>query len=239
MLFRSWNMQLATGIMAGVHGLPLYGLVSLIWKLMHDDDEDDFDMVAAKAMPDILLHGGLDATTGVAFSKRIGMSDLIFKDPMGAAGYTTFTQALGTALGGPVFSLGDRMVRGFSKIADGNIERGVEDLLPVAVTNVLMKAPRFVAEGGPRTLRGDTIGEVSIPHAILQGLGFTPADVSRRTEATAKMESVEQEVKHKVQNLKLRYYNGLRFHDREGAIEARRELLRYGKEHPEIGRAHV
>ena len=49
------------------------------------------------------------------------------------------------------------------------------------------------------------------------------------------MESVEQEVKHKVQNLKLRYYNGLRFHDREGAIEARRELLRYGKEHPETG----
>ena len=232
---RFWWLWGSTATMAGVRGLPIYGLVSLLYNLFKDDDEDDFDMVMEKAMPDMLLHGGLDATTEIALSKRIGLSDLLFKDPMGAAGFTTFSQTLATAMGGPVFSMGDRAWRGISKIKDGNIERGVEDLLPVAVTNMFLKAPRYLMEGGPKTLRGDVIyGDVGPGSALMQALGFTPKEVSRRMEATSKLENKEQVIKHKVQNLKLRYYNGMRFHDHQSMVDARRDLLIYGRRHPEL-----
>jgi hypothetical protein len=219
-----------SALMAGAQGIPMFGALSLVYSLFTDEDEDDLDAVTQKALGDFLYKGPLEYLTNLSIAGRITLNDLIIRDaPQSNA--STFTQQVIQAIGGPVFGVVDRVSRGYSKINEGNFERGIEDLLPSAVSNGF-KALRYGSEG-TKTLRGDPItGEVSLFNVVGQALGFAPADYTRQVEINAREKGIDKAISTQASKQKQKYYMAKREGDVEGMEDAREKLLEIGAKHP-------
>lgn len=219
-----------SALMAGAQGIPMFGALSLVYSLFTDEDEDDLDAVTQKALGDFLYKGPLEYLTNLSIAGRITLNDLIIRDaPQSNA--STFTQQVIQAVGGPVFGVIDRVSRGYSKINEGNFGRGIEDLLPSAISNGF-KAVRYGSEG-TKTLRGDPItGEVSLFNVVGQALGFAPADYTRQVEINAREKGIDKAISTQASKQKQKYYMAKREGDVEGMEEAREKLLEIGAKHP-------
>jgi hypothetical protein len=219
-----------SALMAGAQGIPMFGALSLVYSLFTDEDEDDLDAVTQKALGDFLYKGPVEYLTNLSIAGRITLNDLIIRDaPQSNA--STFTQQVIQAIGGPVFGVVDRVSRGYSKINEGNFERGIEDLLPSAASNAF-KAVRYGSEG-TKTLRGDPItGEVSMFNLVGQALGFAPADYTRQVEINAREKGIDKAISTQASKQKQKYYMAKREGDVEGMEEAREKLLEIGAKHP-------
>lgn len=231
---RFWALTGATALMSGVQGIPMFGVAAMIYNLFKDDDDDDFNTVARKGLGEFFYNGPLDYITGLSLASRVGLSNLIIKEPISSGESGSFSQALAESFGGPLPSMVDRFQRGIDMIARGNVERGIENLLPVFASN-MMKGARYASEGA-KTLRGDTIyDDVGPAHAMAQMLGFTPAEVARRMEFNAKEKGMSKAVTAKDSQIKGRYYLAYREHDYVGMQEAKQALLELGSKHPDLG----
>jgi hypothetical protein len=223
-----------SALMAGAQGIPMYGLLSLLWGLFHGDDEEDLDAVTRKHLGEFMFKGPIEYFTNLSIAGRITLNDLIIRDNKSGSAATTFSQQVAQTLGGPVFGVGDRMVRGYSKMASGNIERGLEDLLPSAIGNGF-KAYRYYSKGAD-TLRGDPItGDVNIYNAAAQAFGFAPANYSRQLEMNATEKGIDKALATRQSNLKQKYYMAKREGDFEHMNDIRDDLLALGEKHPELG----
>jgi hypothetical protein len=219
-----------SALMAGAQGIPMFGALSLVYSLFTDEDEDDLNAVTQKALGDFLYKGPVEYLTNLSIASRITLNDLIIRDaPQSNA--STFTQQVIQAIGGPVFGVVDRVSRGYSKINEGNFERGIEDLLPSAASNAI-KALRYGSEG-TKTLRGDPItGDVSMFNLVGQALGFAPADYTRQVEINAREKGIDKAISTQASKQKQKYYMAKREGDVEGMEDAREKLLEIGAKHP-------
>jgi len=223
-----------TALMAGAQGLPMFGAAAMVYSLFCDDDDDDLDTVTRKHLGEFLYKGPLEYFTNLSIAGRIGLSDLIVRDNKTGGSGTTFKDQILEAIGGPVLSIGERIDRGMSKISEGNVERGLEDLVPSLPSNIL-KGGRYFFEGA-NTLRGDPItGEISAWNALAQSFGFAPADYTRQLEINAKEKGIDKAISTKASKLKARYYLAMRKGDTEGANADRDALLKLGEKHPGLG----
>jgi hypothetical protein len=222
-----------SGLMAGAQGIPMFGALSLLYSLFCDEDDEDLDTVTQKALGDFLYKGPLEYVTNLGIAGRITLNDLIIRDaPKGSA--TTFSQQLLQAVGGPVIGVSDRIQRGYSKISEGNIERGLEELLPTAIANGF-KGIRYVTEG-TTTLRGDPItGDVSLYNGVAQLLGFAPADYQNQLEVNSREKGIDTFLTKKIGKLKQKYYIAKREGDFTGMQDFKEDLLDLGAKHPELG----
>ena len=223
-----------TALMAGAQGLPMFGAAAMVYSLFCDDDDDDLDTVTRKHLGEFLYKGPLEYFTNLSIAGRIGLSDLIVRDNKAGGSGTTFKDQILEAIGGPVLSIGERIGRGMSKISEGNVERGIEDLVPSLPSNIL-KGGRYFFEGA-NTLRGDPItGEISAWNALAQSFGFAPADYTRQLEINAKEKGIDKAIATKASKLKARYYLAMRKGDIDGASKDREELLKLGEKHSGLG----
>jgi hypothetical protein len=222
-----------SALMAGAQGIPMFGALSLLYSLFCDEDDEDLDTVTQKALGDFLYKGPLEYMTNLGIAGRITLNDLIIRDaPKGSA--TTFTQQLLQAVGGPVVGVSDRIQRGYSKIGEGNVYRGLEELLPTAISNGL-KSFRYVTEG-TKTLRGDPItGDVSLYNGVAQLLGFAPADYQNQLEINSREKGIDTFLTKKIGKLKQKYYIAKREGDFAGMQDFKDDLLDLGAKHPELG----
>jgi hypothetical protein len=222
-----------SALMAGAQGIPMFGALSLLYSLFCDEDDEDLDTVTQKALGDFLYKGPLEYMTNLGIAGRITLNDLIIRDaPKGSA--TTFTQQLLQAVGGPVIGVSDRIQRGYSKIGEGNVYRGLEELLPTAISNGL-KSFRYVTEG-TKTLRGDPItGDVNLYNGVAQLLGFAPADYQSQLEINSREKGIDTFLTKKIGKLKQKYYIAKREGDFAGMEDFKEDLLNLGAKHPELG----
>ena len=223
-----------SALMAGVQGIPMFGLASMVYALFCDDDDDDLDTVTRKGLGEFLYKGPIEYFTNLAVASRISMSDLIIRDTKGGSNAGTFSQQLLTAVGGPAVGVTDRIQRGYSKIAEGHFERGLEDMLPAFAANML-KAGRYATEG-TQTLRGDAIlGDVSAWNAGAQFFGFAPADYTRQLEENSRLKGVDKYTNQTGTKLRQKWNLARTVGDAEGMNDARDELLKLGAKHPGLG----
>jgi len=223
-----------SALMAGVQGIPMFGLASMVYALFCDDDDDDLDTVTRKGLGEFMYKGPIEYFTNLAVASRISMSDLIIRDTKGGSNAGTFSQQLLTAMGGPAVGVTDRIQRGYSKIAEGHFERGLEDILPAFAANML-KAGRYVTEG-TQTLRGDAItGDVSAWNAGAQFFGFAPADYTRQLEENSRLKGVDKYTNQTGTKLRQKWNLARTVGDAEGMSDARDELLKLGAKHPGLG----
>lgn len=220
----------SAALFAGARGLPMFGMVALIYNLFKGDDEDDFQTATRKFMGEGLYSGALNATTGLDIASRIGLSDLIFRDQKFAES-TSVIASLAETMGGPVFGVASRVERGLRLISEGHTERGIEAILPSAMAN-LLRSYRYSTEG-TTTLRGDPItGDISSWNVFAQTFGFAPADYTRQLEINAILKGVDKAKLQEKTNLLRQFYVANRMGDHDSAREALQELIKLQKKHP-------
>jgi Large polyvalent protein associated domain 39/Myb/SANT-like DNA-binding domain len=222
-----------TALMAGAQGIPLFGAASVLYGLFSDDDEDDLKAATQKTIGDFLYKGPIEYMTNLSIASRIGLNDLLIRDTTTASTTNTVSQQILQALGGPVLGVEQNFERGFSKIAQGHFERGVEDLLPSAIANTF-KAYRYATQG-TQTLRGDPItGDVSAGNVIAQALGFAPSNYIKQMEINDREKGIDKTLSDRQSKFKQRYYIAKREGDVDGMLDMREKLLELGQKHPEL-----
>jgi hypothetical protein len=220
----------SAALFAGAQGLPAFGLVAMLFNMFRDEDEDDFQTSARKWMGELMHKGLANELLGVEIASRVGLSDLIYRDQKGPADQTAIASLLET-LGGPVLGTATRMERGLKLIGDGHVERGLEQMLPSAMGNML-KATRYATEG-TSTLRGDPItGDISAANVFAQFFGFAPAEYTRQLEINANEKKIERTATQQRTKLLRNYYMATREGDYGARQDIRAEMFEFGQRHP-------
>jgi hypothetical protein len=220
-----------SALLAGVQGVPMFGILAALYNLfLKEDDEDDFETSVRKYTGEGLFNGALNYLTGTAIASRIGLTDLLFH----STGYRSQDNEILSFLqlvGGPVYGVADRMIRGAKLISEGEVQRGLEQVVPAAAGNV-MKGYRFASEGA-NTLRGDPIvGDIGVGHSLAQAFGFAPAEYIRQLEVNAVEKNIERSVLEKRTKLLKQFYVATRMGDSEGASEYMQDLLKMNVKRP-------
>ena len=171
---------------AGIQGIPIYGAVKLLANAFFlDDEEEDFDTLVRKQVQEGWYKGPLVALTGLDTASRTALTGLLIQenkynpDP-------SLEETLGFYLGGPALSSATRVIRGFEDFGNGQIQRGIENITPTAVSNALKSLGRYSQEGGVYSRRGDpiyddmTTGELMGVFFGIQPAGYTQASDKNR-----------------------------------------------------------
>ena len=221
----------AAGLFSGLQGMPLFGVLAIIYNMFADDDDDDFATAVRKSTGELAYKGLVNQLTNIDVASRVSLSGLIIRDNKLSSGSQTVAEAFGDLMGGPVYGIATKVERGINQIRDGHIERGIENILPSGLGNAL-KGIRY-ATSGTTTLRGDAItGDVNPANALAQAFGFAPADYTRQLEITARVKGMDKAATADRTKFLNSMYIAKRFHDTEGVADARADLEALYKKHP-------
>ncbi len=220
----------SAGMMAGVQGLPMFGILAAVYNLFKGDDEDDAETAARKYLGEGLFNGAVNYLTGTAVANRIGLSDLLINST-GYREQDNAVLAFMQLMGGPVYGVADRIQQGVKLINEGETQRGLERMLPAGIANGF-KGIRFATEGA-NTLRGDPIvGDISAYNAGAQFLGFAPAEYTRQLEINASLKNIERRATKERTKILRDYYISARNGDADGMADALDDMFKFNKQHP-------
>ena len=223
---------LSAGMLAGVQGLPLYGIGALIYNMFKEDDEDTADVAVRKYLGEGLYKGPVNFLTGADIASRVGLSDLLFRDNPMKRDQEPMAEIM-EFIGGPVYSVANRALRGTKDIKEGEVWRGVEQILPSAFGNV-MKSIRFMTEG-VNTRRGDPVLEdLGFGSAVAQVFGFAPAEYTRQLEINSVEKGKERAVNETRTKLLRQLYLSTREGDSEGTSEIMEKIAKFNERHPTL-----
>jgi hypothetical protein len=245
------GLYATTFLMAGTTGMPLMGTVglagisNLIAGMFGDDDEPwDFETEYRNFLTDWLGHDmallvakGIPAYLGVDLSQRVGLSEIANPIPYvqrGSTGQSMVANTIYAGLGAPAGLLGSA-ADGIMQMANGDIIKGIEHIVPLKEAKDMLRAYRFSTEG-----LTDRRGNVVLPpesfsawDIAFRGMGFTPTKESEYYAANEAMHTAEQAAKDVKNNL-LRRYAEARMNDKDtDAIQDKIDA--YNDRHPEKG----
>ncbi len=193
-----------TGMMmlsAGITGTWGYGLLMMLAGLFFDDGQDEAEDKLQQTLVDalgpmtagLLLKGLPGHAFGISLSDRVGMADLWFRSSdRNLEGEDEYQYWLSQMLGAGV-GMAETAFRGASMIADGEVYRGVETLLPKAARD-LMRSVRY-ARDGVTTYKGEPVlDDIDWRDVTKQALGFTPARLTERYERNTRAKNKEQRI---------------------------------------------
>jgi hypothetical protein len=222
----------SAALISGARGLPMFGMAALAYDMFKDDDEDDFRTASRKWLGETAYAGGLNAITGLEISSRVGLSDLLFRDSNVKKDQSAILSLL-EAAGGPVVGIASRVERGIKLIGEGNTARGIEQILPSAISNGL-KSVRFASEG-TTTLRGDPIvGEVNAWNVGAQAFGFAPAEYTRQLEINASEKGNERRIVQQKTKMLREYYVAARMGDSGEMSDVMERIIKFNSKHPGV-----
>jgi hypothetical protein len=230
------GIHLSALLLAGVQGMPIYGIASMIWGLFMDDDEVDPDTITRQAIGEGWWKGPVAALSGLDASTRIGLTDLLWRNnPYNRD--ASPEETIVSILGGPAMSVGLGAWRGAQNLVTAETgdeySRAIESLLPAALRNPLQVA-RFTAQGGIKTRRGDPIYDDIGPFELAgKMLGFAPTEYTRRQEESLLGKRIEAEVRDRRQRLYRRNYMAYMNGDFDEMKEIREEIREFNARHPD------
>jgi uncharacterized protein YnzC (UPF0291/DUF896 family) len=218
------------GMFAGVKGMPLYWIAETAYNALQDDDDEDFDTVMRKFLGDLIFKGPVNYFTNLAIADRVGWTDLIYRENKGGKADASALSQITEAILGAPYSVINSIYRGKELIGEGQFERGVEAMLPIALRNVL-KGVRYATEGA-NTLRGDPVmGDVNGYSAAMQILGFAPADLLNKYEDNAYAKKFQDATVGQGKKLLKQYYIADRLGDYDRANMLRDKLFALSDKH--------
>jgi len=218
------------GIFAGVKGMPLYWVAEMAYNALQDDDDDDFDTVMRSFLGDLIFKGPVNYYTNLAIADRVGWTDLIYRENKGGKADASALSQITEAILGAPYSIINSFYRGKELIGEGHFERGVEAMLPVGLRNIL-KGVRYATEGA-NTLRGDPVmGDINGYNAMMQVLGFAPADLLAKYEDNAYAKKVSDATIGQSKKLLKQYYVADRLGDYDRADMLRDKLFELSDKH--------
>lgn len=245
------GLYMTTGLMAGTTGMPLVGTVgvagiaNLIASAFGDDDEPwDFEAEYRNFLTDwlgkdmaLLVAKGLPAYLGADLSKRVGMGDIANPIPFvqrGQTGQSTVANVLYAAGGAPIGMVGT-MYDGLVAMANGDVMKGVEKVVPVKAVKDALRTYRY-ADEGMTDKRGNVIlapEKFDTWDLALRGMGFAPAKESEYYAANAAMQAAKTAATD-VRNRLLREYSEAKLKgESTEAVDAK--IVEFNDRHPEKG----
>jgi hypothetical protein len=254
-------MMGATGLMAGVAGMPLYYIIRDLMNVIlgEEDDPYNFDLELRKALIEqfgetvgnAMYRGGL-GEFGLDIGSRIsyessfllgGTDNLPFiGGVLGLRDIKRGDNAQETVRNAMVESLGagagivDGLFRGYDQIKQGEVVRGIEAMSPAFIRNTL-KAGRFATEGA-LTARGDPIVEDLTTMEIMgQLFGFSPQRLSSQYKINNQIKDMEYEIRDRRTRLMDQYAKAVRTKDRATQRDVMEEIQQFNKANPVKGLA--
>lgn len=230
----AWHQWLLMSAMsaafAGVRGMPLMGAAMAAYNIFADDEEDDAETALRKLIGTGATEGLIAQTLNMNIGPRIELTSMLVRDTQLPEGSSIWDQGI-AMFGGPTFGSINRVARGVQLFQDGHTARGVESMMPTALSNV-MKSTRFARQGA-LTLRGDPVVDEVSPSALLsQFLGFAPADYARSMDFSSRQKNFERTVNTRRNKLYERAYIARRTNDVAGYVSVMRDIIEFNKDHP-------
>jgi hypothetical protein len=221
-------------IFSGLQGLPLFGVLSMLYNMFKDDDDEDAAAVVRAGTNELAYNGLLNYVTNINVASRIGLGDILFRDNKMSSGSASMAETAAEMLGGPVWGVASKIKRGIDMIGEGEVARGFETGLPSSVGN-LMRGLRFATEGA-NTLRGDPIvGDVSPGNAFAQLFGFAPADYTKQLEINAQIKGIDKYINQTATKLRRQYNVAKHAYDFDKMQSVREKLEKLYNKHPGLG----
>jgi hypothetical protein len=228
------GIHLSSLLFAGLGGVPLWGLVSMVWDLFLDDEEDDADTILRKHIGEMGFKGPLSTLTGVDVSARIKLNDLIFqenrfmRDP-------SLEESIGYYIGGPALSTAKRFYRSWNDFAEGEYWRGTEAALPAGFGNA-MTAGRYFKDNGIKTRGGQFIYEdIGAGEIATKVFGFAPLEYTFRTSQSAAEQKISTAVTERRSKLTKRYFRAIMQRDTSEARDVLADIGEFNRRHPTAG----
>ena len=222
---------------AGVKGLPFMGMASTLATMLNalfgDDDEPyDFHLAMRDFMGELAYKGAVNQMLNLEISNRVGVAqDLLFRDdPKGVSEQGYVLTAMKQAFG-PAGSMATGVGNGIEMMSKGNVERGVEAMLPSFMRNGL-KGIRYMSEGA-LTLKGEPVDEdISAYNSLMQVIGFSPADLSTKYEVTSALKGREQAILDRRKSLLNKHEMARVAGDADMLAETKEEINEFNSKHP-------
>lgn len=223
---------------SGIHGIPLYGAIQLLADLfVLGEEDDDFNTIVRNHVGEGWYKGAFnqilsEAGVGADVASRIRLTGLLIQENR----YNTDPSAeefIGYYLGGPALSVGKRVGRGFSDLYNGEFQRGVENLLPVGISNAYKVLGRYQQDDGIYSRRGDPIyDDITGGELAAQFFGFAPSEYTRIQEDNQRKKRIDIALSRKASDLRKKYYIATRQGDYSEAREIFQDILEYNRKHP-------
>jgi len=235
-----------SSLFSGVLGLPMMGVVmgtlNALQAAFGDDDEPwdaetEFRAFLAEALgpsgAEVLLRGPVNKLTGANIAGRVGLDSLWIRDAdRELEGRGLFNHLLEQAAG-PMGGVLKNVLVGTQQVGEGHTMRGVETMLPKGLKDMI-KAGRYATQG-VNTLRGDPVLEDLSPwQVLLQGAGFSPAEVAERYERNRALKNYEEHITSRRQSLMNAYAMAIRNGDAADRAEVMEKVRAFNKSNPEI-----
>jgi len=173
----------------------MYGAVSLLAEFLMGDDDEPFDIDAEirAAFGDIGYKGPINQILGVDIASRTGFNGLLWReDPKRLSEIGPTLYALEQAAG-PAYGAFRSAERGLKLINEGEIERGMEALVPSFVRNG-MKAFRLGTEGALTKDGTPIVDDISVYNTFMQVFGFNPAELAEAQARAGAMKTAEKTI---------------------------------------------
>ena len=234
-LLGMYGMAFAFG---GIKGLPFYGGLSVLAAAIHaiagDDDEPwDLEHELEQFLGTTATNGIVNEVTNLQIGQRTSIvNDLLYRDNPRAVADLGYAGAAAVSLLGPMGSYLVSIENSYNMFRQGHIERAIEGVVPSSARNI-MKGMRYASEGAV-TLKGDPVDkDISAYSALMQVVGFAPADLSNLQERKAMAKAYEKGVTEKRTGLLNKYNMALEAGDKEILDETMEEIDAFNKAIPQ------
>jgi N12 class adenine-specific DNA methylase len=236
-----------TALFAGAAGLPVGGffvMANLLQGMFGDDDEPwdaeiEFRNWLAATFPegvsDVLDRGAVNTLTGLDFSSRVSIGDLIWRAPDRDLDGAGMFQHVVEQMLGPVGGLAARPFTMYDELREGRWVRAAEAASPKFLRD-LVQSGRF-AEEGVLTRKGAEIlapGELSSFELFAKAMGMNPDDLAVRYQQNSAIKLYEQRITDRRRVLVAAAAMAIMAKDTQGQAAAREKIAAFNRVHPEI-----
>lgn len=234
------GLLLSHAMAAGVLGLPVVGTLLSIASALGSDDDEPWDAKVAlrNALADalgekpaeVLVHG-LSRLTPFDISGRVGLDKLLLPDIQeGLEGARAVESWMSAALG-PIAGIGINTAKGLENIAEGQMVRGLESMVPAALRGPL-KALRYNTEGVKDKTGIVVMEDTSALEELGQALGFSPSRVREANEGKSAVYQADRRLLDRRQALMTQWAHARMAGDAEGAAEVQESIKRFNEKNP-------
>jgi hypothetical protein len=228
----------AAFVLAGVQGMPLYGLAEFLASLLMGDDDEPFDATGYVdgALSETGRKGLLNQLIGVDIASRTGFNGLIWREDykrisdVGPILYT-LEQAMG-----PSYAAAMSIGRGIGLLGEGEYQRAVEAIAPSFIRNG-WKTLRYAEEGVRNKDGTPVVEDVSDYNLMMQAVGFAPSEVSYARERASSTAKLQDKLVKRRSSLLDKYYAAWQEQDAEGIQEALDGIKKFNAKNPQKGLA--
>lgn len=218
-----------TFALAGVKGVPLYGLASLVYSGMmaafgDENDPEDFE-AWLRSKGGLLLARGIPAEFGVDVSGKLGLGNVMSILPYTDIDLTSKGGLEKLALGvmGPFASgILPKMADGIGLVAGGDYYKGLEQMMPKGIGDA-MKGARFTTEGITKR-NGDIVmspDEISFAEGFMKAVGLPTTNISEQQYLQSMVYDYDKFFAERAKSVKSDYVKATRNGDTEARGEAR------------------